>query len=37
MQKALGAGANVSEILAYFETPEELYLAGSDEIGRAHV
>ena len=31
MQKALGAGANVSEILAYFETPEELYLAGSDE------
>ena len=31
MQNALGAGANVSEILAYFETPEELYLAGSDE------
>ena len=31
MQNALGAGARVSEILAYFETPEELYLAGSDE------
>ena len=31
MQNALGAGAKVSEILAYFETPEELYLAGSAE------
>ena len=31
MQTALGAGARVSEILAYFETPEELYLAGSGE------
>lgn len=31
MQTALGAGARVSEILAYFETPEELYLAGSNE------
>lgn len=31
LQNALGAGANVSEILAYFETPEELYLAGSKE------
>lgn len=31
LQNALGAGANVSEILAYFETPEELYLAGSNE------
>ena len=31
LQTALGAGARTTEILAYFETPEELYLAGSDE------
>ena len=31
LQTALGAGAQTSEILAYFETPEKLYLAGSDE------
>lgn len=31
MQNAVGAGANVSELLAYFGSPEELYLAGSDE------
>ena len=31
LQTALGAGARTDEILAYFETPEELYLAGSDE------
>ncbi len=31
LQTALGAGAQTSEILAYFETPEKLYLAGSRE------
>ena len=31
LQTALGAGAQTSEILAYFETPEKLYLAGSGE------
>ncbi len=31
MQTALGPGSRTDEILAYFETPEELYLAGSDE------
>lgn len=31
LQTALGAGARTDEILAYFETPEELYLAGSRE------
>ena len=31
LQTALGAGAQTSEILAYFETPEKLYLAGSHE------
>lgn len=31
LQTALGAGARVADILAYFETPEKLYLAGSDE------
>lgn len=31
LQTALGAGAQTSEILAYFETPEKLYLAGSNE------
>ncbi len=31
LQTALGAGAQTSDILAYFETPEKLYLAGSDE------
>lgn len=31
LQTALGAGAKTDEILAYFETPEELYLAGSKE------
>ena len=31
LQTALGAGAQTSEILAYFESPEKLYLAGSDE------
>lgn len=31
LQTALGAGARTAEILAYFETPEELYLAGSGE------
>ena len=31
MQNSLGAGARTDEILAYFETPEELYNAGSKE------
>lgn len=31
LQTALGTGARTDEILAYFETPEELYLAGSNE------
>ncbi|MBE6801079.1 MAG: DNA-protecting protein DprA [Ruminococcaceae bacterium] len=31
MQSSLGAGARTDEILAYFETPEELYNAGSKE------
>mgnify|MGYP003290128346 CR=1 FL=1 len=31
LQTALGAGARVADILAYFETPEKLYLAGSEE------
>ena len=31
MQTALGAGARTDEILAYFGTPEQLYLAGSKE------
>lgn len=31
LQTALGAGARTDELLAYFETPEELYLAGSKE------
>ncbi len=31
MQNALGAGARTDEILAYFETPEDLYNAGSKE------
>ncbi len=31
LQTALGAGAQTSEILSYFETPEKLYLAGSNE------
>ena len=31
MQNSLGAGARTDEILAYFETPEELYNAGSNE------
>ena len=31
LQTALGAGARTDEILAYFETPEQLYLAGSKE------
>ena len=31
LQTALGAGANTADILSYFETPERLYLAGSDE------
>ena len=31
LQTALGAGANTADILSYFETPEKLYLAGSDE------
>ena len=31
LQTALGAGAQTSEILAYFESPEKLYLAGSHE------
>ena len=31
LQTALGAGANTADILSYFETPERLYLAGSEE------
>ncbi len=31
LQTALGAGARVADILAYFENPEKLYLAGSGE------
>ncbi len=31
LQTALGAGARTDELLAYFESPEELYLAGSNE------
>lgn len=31
LQTALGPGARTDEILAYFESPEGLYLAGSDE------
>ncbi len=31
LQNALGAGARTDEILAYFSTPEQLYLAGSKE------
>ena len=31
LQTALGPGARTDEILSYFETPERLYLAGSDE------
>lgn len=31
LQTALGAGANTADILSYFESPESLYLAGSDE------
>ncbi len=31
LQTALGAGARTDEILAYFENPERLYLAGSEE------
>ena len=31
LQTALGAGARTDELLAYFETPEQLYLAGSRE------
>ncbi len=31
LQTALGAGARTDEILAYFDNPEELYLAGSEE------
>lgn len=31
LQTALGAGAQTADILAYFETPEKLYLAGSEE------
>ena len=31
LQTALGAGAQTSEILAHFESPEKLYLAGSHE------
>ncbi len=31
LQSALGVGARTDEILAYFESPEELYLAGSNE------
>lgn len=31
LQTALGAGARTDEILEYFGSPEELYLAGSDE------
>ncbi len=31
LQTALGAGARTDELLSYFESPEELYLAGSKE------
>ncbi len=31
LQTALGAGARTDELLAYFGSPEELYLAGSNE------
>lgn len=31
LQTALGAGARTDEILSYFDDPEKLYLAGSDE------
>ena len=31
LQTALGAGARTDELLSYFETPEQLYLAGSKE------
>lgn len=31
LQTALGAGARTDDILSYFETPEKLYLAGSEE------
>ncbi len=31
LQNSLGAGARTDEILSYFETPEELYNAGSKE------
>lgn len=31
LQTALGAGARTDELLSYFETPEQLYLAGSNE------
>ena len=31
LQTALGAGARTDDILAYFNSPEELYLAGSQE------
>ncbi len=31
LQAALGAGARTDELLAYFETPEELYNAGEQE------
>ncbi len=31
MQTALGVGARTDEMLSYFESPEELYLAGSKE------
>ncbi len=31
LQTALGAGAKTADILSYFETPERLYLAGSEE------
>lgn len=31
LQTALGAGARTDELLAYFESPEALYLAGSKE------
>ena len=31
LQTALGPGARTDEILSYFESPEELYMAGSNE------
>ena len=31
LQTALGAGARTDELLSYFESPEQLYLAGSKE------